>query len=154
MELEVPPVQEPTPEPATSVWQERRTQFLIIGGAILVLALLITAIVLMAKFPATTVVIRDIAIVFVAVTTFFIGIAMLVLIVQIQALIQVLQEEVRPLLASVNDTASTVRGTTEFVSENLVSPLIKAAGFTAAMRRVAGELHSVVAAIRPRSDHN
>ncbi len=154
MELEVPPIQESTPEPATPAWQDRRTQLLIIGGAILVLALLITAIVLMAKFPATTVVIRDIAIVFVAVTTFFIGIAMLVLIVQIQALIQVLQEEVRPLLASVNDTASTVRGTTEFVSENLVSPLIKAAGFTAAIRRVAGELHSVVAALRPRSDHN
>jgi len=154
MELEVPPVQESTPEPATPAGQDRRAQLLIIGGAILVLALLITAIVLMAKFPATTVVIRDIAIVFVAVTTFFIGIAMLVLIVQIQALIQVLQEEVRPLLASVNDTASTVRGTTEFVSDNLVSPLIKAAGFTAAMRRVAGELRSVVAAIRPRSDHN
>lgn len=148
MEPETPQVQAPTPE---SEAVARRTQILIIAGAVLFLAILITAIILMANHPTATEVIRDIAIVFVAVETFLIGMALIVLILQIQALIKVLREETQPLLRSVNDTASTVRGTTEFVSENLVSPIIKVAGFTSAVRQVTQNLTGVVKAARPRS---
>lgn len=128
----------------------KKTQLMIIGGAVAFLVLLVAAIVLMARFPSATEVIRDIAIVFVAVTTFLIGLAMLLLIFQIQVLIQVLRDEIQPLLRSVTDTASTVRGTTEFVSHNMVSPIIKAAGFTAGVRRVVGDVVGVVKATRPR----
>jgi hypothetical protein len=130
----------------------KRTQFMIIGGAVLFLVLLIAAIVLMAMNEEATQVIRDIAIVFVAVETFLIGLAMLLLIFQIQTLIQVLRDEVQPLLRSVNDTASTVRGTTAFVSQNVVSPFIKLAGFTAAVQRVTSDLIHIVGAARPRSN--
>jgi hypothetical protein len=51
--------------------------------------------------------------------------AAILLIFQVQMLIQVLRDECNPLLRSVNDTASTVRGTTEFVSHNMVSPFIR-----------------------------
>jgi hypothetical protein len=128
----------------------KKTQMMIIGGAVAFLVLLVVAIVLMARFPSATEVIRDIAIVFVAVTTFLIGLAMLLLIFQIQVLIQVLRDEIQPLLRSVTDTASTVRGTTEFVSHNMVSPIIKAAGFTAGVRRVVSDVVGVVKATRPR----
>ncbi|MBN1261409.1 MAG: hypothetical protein JXB35_12095 [Anaerolineae bacterium] len=140
-----PPSQQTTEE------QEKRIQLYIIGGAILILALLVTSIVLMANNAAVTEVIRDIAIVFVAVETFLIGMAALVLIVQIHTLTKVLREEIQPLLRSVTDTASTVRGTTEFVSENLVSPIIRVAGFAAAVRQVVGDLFGVVAAARPKN---
>jgi NADH:ubiquinone oxidoreductase subunit K len=129
----------------------KRTQVMIIGGAILFLVVLIAAIVLMATYEEATQVIRDIAIVFVAVETFLIGLAMLLLIFQIQTLIQVLRDEVQPLLRSVNDTASTVRGTTAFVSQNVVSPFIKLAGFTAAVQRVTSDLFHIAGAARPRS---
>ncbi len=129
----------------------KRTQIMIIGGAALFLILLIAAIVLMAMNEEATQVIRDIAIVFVAVETFLIGLAILLLIFQIQTLIQVLRDEVQPLLRSVNDTASTVRGTTAFVSQNVVSPFIKVAGFTAAVQRVTSDLIHIVGAARPRS---
>lgn len=129
----------------------KRTQVMIIGGAVLFLVLLIAAIVLMAMNEEATQVIRDIAIVFVAVETFLIGLAILLLIFQIQTLIQVLRDEVQPLLRSVNDTASTVRGTTAFVSQNVVSPFIKVAGFTAAVQRVTSDLIYIVGAARPRS---
>lgn len=128
---------------------DRRIQLMIVGGGILILAALILAIVLMATHAEATVVVRDIAIVFVAVETLFIGIAMIFLMLQIQLLIKVLREEIQPLLKSVNETASTVRGTTVFVSENLVSPIIKAAGFSAAVRQVATNLFAVAKGAMP-----
>jgi len=129
----------------------KRTQVMIIGGAILFLVILVAAIVLMATYQEATQVIRDIAIVLVAVETFLIGLAVLLLIFQIQTLIQVLRDEVQPLLRSVNDTASTVRGTTAFVSQNVVSPFIKVAGFAAAVRRGTSDLIHIAGATRPRS---
>jgi hypothetical protein len=130
----------------------KRTQIIIIVAAVLFVVILVAAIVLMATFEEATQVIRDIAIVFVAVETFLIGLAMLLLIFQIQMLIQVLRDEIQPLLRSVNDTASTVRGTTEFVSHNVVSPVIKLAGFSAAVQRVTRDLIGVVGATRPRKN--
>lgn len=130
----------------------RRTQVWLIVGSVVFLLLIVAAVVLMARFPAATQVVRDIAIVFVAVTTFLIGLAMLLLIFQVQVLIQVLREEVQPLLRSVNDTVSTVRGTTEFMSHNVVTPVIRAAGFTAGVHRVIRDILGVAGAMRRRSD--
>ncbi|MGC9521779.1 MAG: hypothetical protein ACP5HG_07850 [Anaerolineae bacterium] len=129
----------------------KRTQLMIIGGAVIFLLILVVAIVLMARFPSATEIVRDIAIVFVAVETFLIGLAMLLLIFQIQVLIQVLRDEIQPLLRSVNDTVSTVRGTTAFVSHNMVSPIIKASGFIAGVRRVVSDALGVAKATRPRT---
>jgi len=149
------PVRSALPETPGSLTPEeraaKRTQAMIIGGAVGFLVLLVVAIVLMAKFPAATEVVRDIAIVFVAVMTFLIGLAMLLLIFQIQVLIQVLRDEIQPLLHTVNDTASTVRGTTEFVSHNVVSPIIKLAGFTSGVGRVVSDVVGVAKASRPRN---
>jgi hypothetical protein len=152
-ELEHTPTPPPeSPGPLTP--EERaakRTQTIIIAGAVIFLVALVVAIVLMASYPNATQVVRDIAIVFVAVETFLIGLAMILLIFQIQVLIQVLRDEIQPLLRSVNDTASTVRGTTEFVSHNMVSPIIKAAGFAAGARRVLSDVLGVAKGIRPRN---
>ncbi len=118
-------------------WSDRKVQLWVGLGGGLLLVLLVAAIALMASHPKATVVLRDIAIVFVAVETFLIGLAVIVLIVQIQMLIQVLRDEIQPLLRSVNDTAATVRGTTQFVSHNVVSPVIKLSSSLAAVSRVA-----------------
>ncbi len=134
--------------------QSKRIQWMIIGGTLLVVAIIISAIVLMAYHPHATEIIRDIAIVFVAVETFVIGLAMILLIFQIQALIRVLQDEIEPLLHSVNDTASTVKGTTDFVSYNVVSPIIKLAGFTAAVQQVTRNVAGVIGGLRPQHQSN
>ncbi|MBN1487678.1 MAG: hypothetical protein JW981_08555 [Anaerolineae bacterium] len=148
MENQVP--QTPQVKQTTEEKAAQRTQTIIIAGGIIFLVLLIAAIVLMATFPQVTEVVRDIAIVFVAVETFLIGAALLVLVVQVQMLIRVLQDEIQPLLRSVNETTSTVRGTTQFVSHNLVDPIIKAAGFTAGVRRVADDLLTVIGVARSK----
>jgi membrane protein implicated in regulation of membrane protease activity len=143
-------IHELSSEPQVQSKEERRVQIMIMIGGILLIALLITAIVLMAKNPQAAGVVRDIAIVFVAVSTFLIGLVVIVLAIELWVLIKVLREELQPLLRSMNDTASTVRGTTEFVSENVVSPVIKVAGFTAAVRQVVRDLTGVIRAARPR----
>ncbi len=156
---DLPPEQQPDSstheESATEeAAKAKRTQYLLIGGGIFLVAFLIGVIVLLASYPKATQVIRDIAIVFVAVETFLIGMALLVLVVQIEELIRVLRDEIQPLLRSVNDTAATVKGTTKFVSHNMVSPIIRVASFTAglttSLRRVADDLRVVVGAAQER----
>lgn len=164
MELKTSYTQQETPEIATqgtdatssnttltSEQSAKRTQFIIIAAVVVFIVVLVGVIALLYTNPPITEVIRDIAIVFVAVETLLIGLAMLLLIFQIQVLIRVLRDEIGPLLNSVNDTAATVRGTTEFVSQNVVNPFIKWAGFTAAVQRVTDDLINVVRSARPRS---
>ncbi len=95
-----------------------------------------------AQSPGAAVIslLRDVAIVLVAFETLIIGLLVVVLILQIQALIGLLRDEVKPMLASVNDTVATVRGTTRFVSHHVVSPAIQAVGFLAGVRRVFQEI--------------
>ncbi len=79
---------------------------------------------------------RDVAIIILAVESIVIGALLVVLIIQIQALVRLLQDEIQPILDSVNETASTVRGTTTFVSDTVVSPVMRVAGLVSALRRV------------------
>jgi len=53
---------------------------------------------------------------------------------------ELLQETVKPTLDSVRDTARSVKGTTDFVGETAVRPIIKTYGFLAGVKRGAGVL--------------
>lgn len=85
---------------------------------------------------ATVVLIRDIAIIVLALESLIIGVLLILLILQMRGLARMLQEEVQPILESAKETATTVRGTTVFVSDTFVKPLIKAAGYASAANRV------------------
>jgi hypothetical protein len=69
--------------------------------------------------------VRDIFIIFMALETLVMGVALVVLIVQLARLLNLLQNEIKPILDSTNETVSHLRGTTMFLSENLVEPVIK-----------------------------
>ena len=87
---------------------------------------------------------RDAAIIVVAFETLVIGALLVLLTIQVQALVRMLQDEIQPMLASLNETVSTVRGTTQFVSHHVVSPTIKAASFLSGVRRVVREAVDLV----------
>jgi predicted PurR-regulated permease PerM len=89
----------------------------------------------LASHPVFTSVLRDISIVVLAFVTVIIGLFLIVLIFQLQSLIVLLRDEVAPILESVNETAGTVRGTTTFVSDAVVSPMISAASYLSAVRQ-------------------
>jgi hypothetical protein len=91
-----------------------------------------------APSPSSVVVavLRDAAIIFVAFETLIIGALLVILMVQVQSLLVLLRDEIRPMLESVNETLATVRGTTQFVSHNVVSPVMRWAGYLAGFRRM------------------
>jgi hypothetical protein len=134
MDSEVTPRQ-PQPQadilpssPAISQEELRRRQMAMAGGiagVILLLALLVTVVIYLALPDTNTERIRDIMIIIMAIEFMFLGIALLVLIVQLATLINLLQNEIIPIVESTSETANTLRGTTEFLSENLTEPVIK-----------------------------
>ena len=108
----------------------------IIAGAIILVAAIIVAVIFLVKSPTVASNVRDIFIIFMALESLLIGAALVVLIIQLASLINLLQNEVKPILKSTTDTVNTLRGTTEFLSENLVAPVIKLNSYLAGLRKV------------------
>jgi hypothetical protein len=73
--------------------------------------------------------VRDLAIILLAVESLVVGVVLIVLVLEIRNLAKLLREEIKPILDSADETARTVRGTTVFVSENLVTPMVRASSF-------------------------
>jgi hypothetical protein len=65
-----------------------------------------------------------------------IGVALVVLVVQVALLTNLLRHEVKPILDSTQETARTLRGTATFISQNLVDPVIKMQSSVAAVKSV------------------
>jgi len=116
--------------------QMRRTMTGVIIGAVILLALLGVAIYYLLQPASPTDKIRDIFIIIVALESLVIGVALIVLIVQLAGLINLLQNEVRPILKATNDTVNSLRGTAEFLGENVVEPVIKLNGYIAGLNRI------------------
>ncbi|MBI5032540.1 MAG: hypothetical protein HZB51_18600 [Chloroflexi bacterium] len=73
--------------------------------------------------------VRDLAIILLAVESLVIGVVLIILVLEIRNLAKMLRDEIKPILESADETARTVRGTTVFVSENLVNPMVRATSF-------------------------
>ena len=108
----------------------------IIAGVIVILAAIVTAIYFLLQPGTPTGTIRDIFIIFMAVESLIIGAALVILIIQVASLINLLQNEVKPILESTTETVNTLRGTTQFLSENLVEPVIKLNSSLAGLRKI------------------
>ena len=108
----------------------------IIAGAIILVAGIVLAVIFLTKSPEKAANVRDIFIIFLALESLLIGAALVVLIIQLASLINLLQNEVKPILRSTSETVNTLRGTTAFLSENLVEPVIKLNATLAGMRKL------------------
>jgi Na+/H+-dicarboxylate symporter len=131
----------PAPKPA-----RRNTKVTVAIVAVVVLVAVIAAFVWMVQAHETGTV-RDIFIIFMVIVLLFIGVMLLALVYQIAALTRMLREEIKPLLQNVQETVNTARGTTIFVSERMVRPVIGAAGTAAGIARVFSLLGDL---LRPR----
>ncbi len=118
---------------------ERRQKTVLAGvvaGVILIFALLGTAIYFLMQPATPTDKIRDVFIIVVALESLVIGVALIVLVVQLASLINLLQNEVKPILHATSETVNNLRGTAEFLGENVVEPVIKLNGYLAGLRRM------------------
>ena len=77
---------------------------------------------------------RDIVIIFLAFQLLLVTIVLAGMAAGLIFLIVVLKDQIIPLLRELTETARRVRGTTEFMTEEAVKPIISAAGKAAKMR--------------------
>jgi len=142
---------------------------LIIGIAIVLitLGLLVIAYVLAsnAQTAAPGVrVIRDLLIIIVALEVIIVGVAVTVFLIQVARLVNLISNEVEPLITATSDTVNTVRGTALFLSRNLVEPvmnvnsalkgLAKVAVDVDVLRKAAGMVMEATNIASPTSTHS
>ncbi len=116
------PELEPTPEEAS---QQRGAMIGAVVAVIIILGLIVGSVFFLMQPTTDTARFRDVFIIFMALESIVIGLALIILIVQLARLINLLQNEIKPIIDSTNETVSTLRGTTQFLSDNLVEPVFK-----------------------------
>ncbi|HCC78235.1 MAG: hypothetical protein A2X25_01285 [Chloroflexi bacterium GWB2_49_20] len=117
----------------------KKQRLLIIGFVVIVLLVIagiVSAIIGLLQDSATTAKIRDIFLIFMAFESLIIGAALVILVIQVASLINLLQNEVKPILKSTSETVNTLRGTTAFLSENMVAPIIKLNSYLAGFKKL------------------
>ena len=79
--------------------------------------------------------VRDVFIIFLALSTCLFGVVILLLLVMVVRLVNMLEFEIKPILEKTNETMGMVRGTTVFVGENVVKPVTIASSYMAGIRQ-------------------
>lgn len=128
--------------PPTPDLTKARPQTGTIVGIVVVIVLILAGIGVAIYFlaqPATdTERVRDIFIILMALQSLLIGVVLLILVYQLTRLINLLQNEIKPILDSTNETASTLRGTARFLSDNLAEPVMKLNEYLAGFQKLVG----------------
>lgn len=150
---QLPAAPESLPAPSGR-WTIKRITMLVAGALIgLILLIFVIGVLLALLTDANQTapriqIIRDIVIIILALQGIVIVVALAVLILQVARLINLLQNEVIPILENTKDTLNTARGTVEFVSNNVTEPLVRASGFAAGVRVLVSEMGGIRRAIR------
>lgn len=80
---------------------------------------------------ATVEVVRDFSIIFLALSTIVTQIILVLLLLEIRSLSKMLRDNIYPILQSADETARTVRGTSVFMTDNVVTPVVRISSFAA-----------------------
>lgn len=78
---------------------------------------------------------RDIFIIALAMESCLFGIVLVILLVMVIRLVNMMEFEIKPILEKTNETVGMVRGTTVFVSDNVVKPVTTINSYVAGIRR-------------------
>jgi prepilin-type N-terminal cleavage/methylation domain-containing protein len=76
----------------------------------------------------------------IAIVLVIIGLLLGVLVWQIWRLIKMVQTEIKPILTDAQETVNTVRGTTTFMSDTVVDPVVKTSRTLVGIRRTVQSL--------------
>ena len=129
----------PPPSVQPAVDNARKSSKSVVGlviAVVIVLALIIVATVFLLRADNdTTGRIRDVFIIFMALESLILGVAMIILIVQLAILINLLQNDIKPIIQSTNETVNTLRGTATFLSNNLSEPVIRMNSYLAGLKQ-------------------
>jgi hypothetical protein len=136
-----------SPEAKTPMDPRAKTMiFIVIIAFVVIVALLVGAGFFLYSRPQATTFLRDIAVIVLAFETllviFFLGVVTVLLIY----VILILEREIKPVLNATSETVHTVRGTTTFVSDAVVSPIMRVASMVGAVKGAA----RAITGLRPK----
>jgi hypothetical protein len=132
---ELSPPTAPSPASPEEIRQQRKILFIIIGVVVALLIFVIGSIVFLLQPTVNTQKIANVFIIFMALESLVLMFTLVILIIQMSILINLLQNEIRPIITSTNETVNTLRGTANFLSDNLTEPVIRANEVAAGVRQ-------------------
>lgn len=135
-QLSTPQLPAPEASPDLEAQQRKITIIIIIVAVVFLIITVGLFILLMSAKASTVAQLRDVFIIFLALQSLLTGLVLVVLMIQLARLINLLQNEIKPILESTNETVSNLRGTTSFLSDNLVEPVIKMNEYLAGMAKL------------------
>jgi hypothetical protein len=152
------PVAPPTPaSPPTSEAKGGWTITRMIIAGIVVFIVIIVALFVIAVILALTSssslgpiieLIRNFVIIILAVEGILIGVAFAIFVAQIARLVNLLQNETKPILENAQETVKVTSGTARFVGDNVARPMVVAGGFLAGARSLLGDIGGIRRAIK------
>lgn len=102
----------------------------VVIGVLLLGALLIAGVYFISRSYSLEIsVVRDLFVIALALEGCLIGLVVLILLVMVVRLVNTVEFEIKPILEKTNKVISTAKGTTEFLSESVAQPAIKARGY-------------------------
>ncbi len=149
----------PTAASPANRWTINRITTIVAGvlvGLILLIFVLGVLLALLSDVEATAPrvqIIRDVFVIALAFQGILVIAALAILIVQIARLINLLQNEIMPILKDTQETVNTARGTVEFVGTNITEPVVKLNGFIAALTVLLRELFGIRRVLSQEPDH-
>ena len=129
----------PSDTPDTeSTQQQKRVIISVVVVVLVMLALFIGATYVLLMPGIDTARVRDLFIIYMGFQSLVIGLVLIILMIQLARLINLLQNEIKPILDSTNETVSNLRGTTAFLGDHLVGPVIKLNEYLAGLSEALG----------------
>ena len=149
-EPSAPPNQVTVDNPRPELSAEPINKQPIIIGAVVALGFLVLSLALgiwLFQHPIAAAIIRDILIIYIGIGLFVIILLLIALVVitsylviKVNDLVQLTDREIRPILLNIQDTIGTVRGTTVFLSDHAVQPVISTISNVAAVKTIVRSL--------------
>jgi methyl-accepting chemotaxis protein len=119
----------------------------VIGMILMIVGLLIVGAVMLAinaKTAAPSVrVVRDLLVILMSLEVVIIGAAFTIFLLQLARLINLVRNEIEPLVEAVSETVNTVRGTALFISKNVVEPVTNVTSVVRGLGKVAGDVDAI-----------
>lgn len=147
------PLSPPVPPPQGSRFDVKRLVLIGTGAIIgLLLVLIVIAFILSrplnSTFGEAIETLRDIVIIFLALEGILIVLALAILILQFARLINLLQNDVKPVLKDTQATLRSARGTVDFVGDTVSRPIITAGAFLAGVGAFARDVGGIRRAVK------
>ena len=114
------------------------TAYIIIGVVLFILlglSMALGILFLASNYAVQLEAVRDVFIIALALESCVFGVVLMLMLVMIIRLVNTVEFEIKPILEQTNETIGTVRGTTTFVSENVITPVMRVKSYAAGVRQ-------------------